>query len=152
MDSVGHETSLIVDSIAAAVAGVDIMLSGPAQAGTSVMFDAQMQAARRNLISHAALEMSAARIVELKQWCANAAQPDLDVVNCAEHNALADEIAARSITLVRDETRQLPLRLSSDDRILVIAPTPQDLTPADTSSYETVALADALRTLDPTAT
>jgi beta-N-acetylhexosaminidase len=69
----------------------------------------------------------------------------LDIVNGAEPRALADEIAARSITLVRDDTRQLPLRPAADARIAVVVPVPRDLTPADTSSYEKPALANALR-------
>jgi beta-N-acetylhexosaminidase len=71
--------------------------------------------------------------------------PDLSVVGCAEHEALAREIAERSITLVRDEAHQLPLRLAADETLAVIVPQPKDLTPADTSSYDKPALADALR-------
>lgn len=145
MQSISQERGMIVDSITAAAAGIDVFLSGPAQAGTSVIYDAVLQAARRNLISPNEIFESAARILALKDWCAQAEQPGIEVVNCAEHNALADEIAARSITLVRDETKQLPLKLGADESILVIVPTPQDLTPADTSSYETVKLAEALR-------
>lgn len=145
MRSIPQEHGMIVDSITAAVAGVDIFLAGPAQAGTTLMYDALVHAARRNLLPADNIEESVARILELKAWCAQNTQPDLDVVNCAEHNALADEIAARSITLVRDDTGQLPLSPSADARILVVVPTPQDLTPADTSSYETVALAEQVR-------
>lgn len=145
MQSIAQERGMIVDSITAAHAGIDVLLSGPAQAGTTMMYDAILHAARRNLLSAAELQASAARIIELKQWCAQTPPPDLDIIRSAEHCALADEIAARSITLVRDHTAQLPLRLASDARVLVIVPAPQDLTPADTSSYERVALADALR-------
>lgn len=145
MASISQDLGIIVDSIAAAVAGVDIFLAGPAQAGSAVIYDALLHAAQRNLLSTAELDASAARILELKEWCAQISAPDLSVVNCAEHNALANEIAARSITLVRDQSSQLPLQLDSTSRVLVIVPTPQDLTPADTSSYEHVALAAALR-------
>jgi beta-N-acetylhexosaminidase len=67
------------------------------------------------------------------------------VIGCAEHATLAHEIAERSITLVRDEPRQLPLRLPADEQLIVIVPQPQDLTPADTSSYDKPALAEAIR-------
>jgi beta-N-acetylhexosaminidase len=66
-------------------------------------------------------------------------------VGCAEHRALADELARRSITLVRNEESLLPLRLSADARVGVIQPRPADLTPADTSSYVTPLLAEAVR-------
>jgi beta-N-acetylhexosaminidase len=149
MQSISQERGIIVDSIAAAAAGVDVFLSGPAQAGMTVIYDSLLQAARRNLLSSAEVYASAARIIDLKEWCVQVVQPELDVVNCAEHNALADEIAARSITLVKDEGNQLPLKLAADARILVIVPTPQDLTPADTSSFETIALANAVREFHP---
>jgi len=71
--------------------------------------------------------------------------PDLSVIGCAEHVALAHEIAERAITLVRDEPRQLPLRLQADEPIVVIVPQLKDLTPADTSSHDKPALAEALR-------
>ncbi len=145
MQSISQEHGMIVDSITASAAGIDVFLSGPAQAGATLMFDSILQAARRNLLKREEVLASAARILELKRWCAEMMQPDLSVVNCAEHNALADEIAMRSITLVRDFAGQLPLRLDAEARVLVIVPTPQDLTPADTSSLQTVALADAVR-------
>jgi beta-N-acetylhexosaminidase len=51
------------------------------------------------------------------------------------------------VTLVRDRAGLVPLLPPSDGpwRIVVIAPKPVDLTPADTSSYAAMGLADALR-------
>ena len=66
-------------------------------------------------------------------------------MGCAAHRAVADAIAAQSITLVRDHTALLPLRLSETQRLVVVLPQPLDLTPADTSSYVAPALAAALR-------
>jgi beta-N-acetylhexosaminidase len=145
MQSISQERGMIVDSITAAAAGIDVFLSGPAQAGTTLMFDSILQAAQRNLLDRRQVLASTARILELKEWCAHVRQPELDVVNSAAHNALADEIASRSITVVRDQTAQLPLKLAPEARLLAIVPTPQDLTPADTSSTQTVALGEALR-------
>lgn len=71
-------------------------------------------------------------------------RPPLDVVGCREHWELAQAIANRSITLVKNHGR-LPLRLDGDARILVITAKPADLTPADTSSGVTIALAEAIR-------
>jgi beta-N-acetylhexosaminidase len=67
------------------------------------------------------------------------------VVGCAAHQAVAAEIAERSITLVRDSSGLLPLRVKPDQHIAVVLPKPIDLTPADTSSYVTPKLAAALR-------
>jgi beta-N-acetylhexosaminidase len=66
-------------------------------------------------------------------------------VACPEHQALAREVAAQALTLVRDDARRLPLRLPSQARIAAIVPRPADLTPADTSSYIHPTLAAALR-------
>ncbi len=62
------------------------------------------------------------------------------------HAALARELAERSLTLVRDDARRLPLALPADATILAVMPTPIDLTPADTSSTVAPGLAAALRT------
>jgi beta-N-acetylhexosaminidase len=67
------------------------------------------------------------------------------VVDCAAHRALALEVAARAVTLVRDDAHQLPLRLAPEARLAAVVPQPADLTPADTSSYVTPSLAAALR-------
>ena len=50
---------------------------------------------------------------------------------------------------MRDTARLLPLRVGADARIAVVTPRPQDLTPADTSSYVKPVLADALRRYHP---
>ncbi len=74
--------------------------------------------------------------------------PPLDVVGCAEHLRVAQAIADRSITRVKDGG-DLPLRPGPDDTIAVITPQPADLTPADTSSSVRIALADAIRQRHP---
>ena len=50
-------------------------------------------------------------MLALKRWLSAQTQPELDVVNCAEHQALAREVAAQALTLVRDDAYRLPLRL-----------------------------------------
>jgi len=90
-----------------------------------------------------------ARLAALREWLAGFHQPDLSVVGCAEHRALADELAQRSITLVRDDTGLLPLRLTPEQRVLVIQPRPNDLTPADTTSTVPALLAEAVRRQHP---
>ena len=85
------------------------------------------------------------RLAAVRRWLAGFDQPDLAVVGGAEHRELADELARRSITLVRDDAGLLPLRLSPDQRVLVIQPRPNDLTPADTTSTVPALLAQAVR-------
>ncbi len=89
-----------------------------------------------------------ARIAAARQQADRIAPLDLDTIGCAEHQRIAQTIADRSITLVRDGG-QLPLRPGPDDTIAVITPVPRDLTPADTSSAAHIGLADAIRQRHP---
>ena len=93
----------------------------------------------------ARLEAARARILRLRSHFAALVQPPLDVVGCEDHRRLARQIADASVTLVRDPDRALPLSAAHGDRVAVVAPVPVDLTPAETSSYLRVGLAEALR-------
>jgi beta-N-acetylhexosaminidase len=139
----------VVEMIAGAQAGLDLLLL-TSFVDQPAIYDALLLATKHGLLHESDLRASVDRIAALKQWVAaqSAAQqtpPDLGVIGCAEHVALAHEIAERSITLVRDETHQLPLRPQIDETIAVLVPQPKDLTPADTSSYDKPALAEAIR-------
>ncbi len=108
------------------VAGADLLLFGPAQAGVSVTWAGHNED----------------RVGDLLDWLGGFTQPDLEWVGCDAHRALADELGRRSITLVRDLDGLLPL--GQDGRVLVVMPRPIDLTPADTSSYVEPGLANAI--------
>lgn len=109
-------------------AGCDLLLYGPAQAGT-------LPIATR----------ASSRLDSVMAWLAGFPQPDPSVIGSSQHAALAAELAARSITLVRDDERRLPLKVSSESTILAVMPQPTDLTPADTSSMVAPGLGSALR-------
>jgi beta-N-acetylhexosaminidase len=72
-------------------------------------------------------------------------QPPLDVVGCAEHQALARDIAEASITVVRDREHRLPLRAQAGERLLVVALNDLPRTPVESRERATGALADAFR-------
>jgi beta-N-acetylhexosaminidase len=148
MHAIEQGPALIVESLAALLAGVDMLMltTYTDQAG---VYSGLAQAAHRGLLPAADLLASAMRVLALKDWASRQVQPSLDVVACAEHRALADEIANQSITLVRDAAGTLPLRLTPDQRLAVIVPEPKDLTPADTSSHDRLALAEILRRRHP---
>jgi beta-N-acetylhexosaminidase len=135
----------VIDAIAAAAAGLDLLLFGPTTAGWEAVVAGLAQAARRGLLSAADLEVSAHRVQALKHWLAGYEQPPLEVVGCAEHQALALEIARQAVTLIRDAGGLLPLHLEPEERLLVVLPKPTDLTPADTSSYLNLSLAEYMR-------
>lgn len=150
MKAIYQGCGLAVDAICAVLAGADLLLLGPRQDDQIVVWEALQQAVRRRLVPAQRCATSATRVRRLKNWIRNAPPPPpLDVVGCAEHRAVAEEIAARAVTLVRDEAGLLPLRLPADAKVGVVVPQPADLTPADTSSYVQPLLADVIRRYHP---
>lgn len=133
------------DALAAVAAGADLLLFNHELARVEPAWATLVQASRRGLVSSQQVYASAARVMALKRWLGKREQPPLDVVCSREHCALAHEVARQSITLVRDRANCLPLRLEPHMRIAVVTPCPQDLTPADTSSYLKPQLATAIR-------
>lgn len=135
---------LLLELIAATRAGVDVLLMTKLldQVGA---YHGLIHAVDREILSRRDAFASLRRILRLKEWCAAQTQPGLEVVNCAAHNALALEVAQKSITLAKNTGGMAALRLPAAARVGVLVPRPVDLTPADTSSYETPALAAELR-------
>jgi beta-N-acetylhexosaminidase len=149
MGAISQGAGQIVDVITAVRAEVDLLLLTNNEEVQERLYAGLQLAISRGLIDETHLKPSLARIMALKRWVANAPQPPLDVVACAEHQALAQTVANRSVTLVRNDAGLLPLRLEPDAHIAVIMPRPKDLTPADTSSFITPTLAAAVRAHHP---
>ena len=145
MGAMEEGLGLVVDCIGAAAAGVDLLLLADCGEGFAAVYAAVLQAARRGLLAQRETVESAQRVLDLKSWISQQEQPGMEVVNSKEHRALAYEIAAQSVTLVRDRAELLPLSLGPDARIALVMPRPADLTPADTSSYDAPVLAEMLR-------
>lgn len=148
MAGLGQGAAAIVDGILALRAGVDLLLCAPDREAIERLETGLRQAVRRGLVDARAHARSLERIAGLRTALGEDrdggdAQPGLGVVGSAEHAALAAEVAARSITLVRDRDGILPIPARS--RLLAVMPEPRDLTPADTSSVVRPGLADALR-------
>lgn len=130
----------------AATAGIDLLLITADPADHKRAWQGLTRAYQYDLQFRVTCEYSAERIANLKSWLAvHKTTPGLDVLACPEHLAVANEIAERSVTLVRDDAHLLPLKLNQDQRVVVIIPQPADLTPADTSSYVVPALAASVR-------
>ncbi len=146
MGAIRQGEALIEESIRAIKAGADLLLLTSSAADYRNVYEGMLDATREGAFDAAMLSDSLKRILELKRWLGGQlAAPDLDVIGCAAHRAVADEIAERSITLVRDRDGMIPVRLASSQRIAVVIPRPVDLTPADTSSYVLPALAGSIR-------
>ena len=136
----------VPDVVAAIRAGVDLLLTAADPVARRTIEEGLVAAARRGLFDAAEMAATERRLATLREWLASFGEPpEIDVVGCQDHLELAAELATRSMTLVRDPARLLPIRWSSVLRILAVMPRPSDLTPADTSSTVRPALATALR-------
>lgn len=145
MRAVAQGAGQVVDAIVALRAGVDLLLLTPQRPPQRRLEEGLRLAALRGLLPAAGIRASARRIGELRAWLGRFARPDRTVVRGADHSRLAQRVAERSITLVRDEAGLLPLRPAADASVAVITPEPRDLTPAESSSGEPLALAEAMR-------
>ncbi len=135
----------VLDVLAAVRAGVDLLLASADPEALARIEETLVRAVARELFDPAEVAATERRVAALRAWLGSVGPaPDLSVVGCAEHRALAAELAARSITLVRDPGGLLPLAGESGP-ILAVMPRPADLTPADTSSTVAPGLAAALR-------
>jgi beta-N-acetylhexosaminidase len=145
MHALEQGSGYVAEAMAAVHAGIDLLLFNHSLERVEPAWANLVQAVRRGLLSEAAARASARRILELKKWIAKQDHCHHEVVGCQEHQQLAQQIARKSITLVRNDDGELPLRVSPATTIAVAVPLPDDLTPADTSSYVKIGLADSLR-------
>jgi beta-N-acetylhexosaminidase len=143
MRALAQGAAQVVDAIVALRAGEDLLLGTPDEAQLVRLAEGLAQAELRSLLGPD--DAWQTRLAELRSWLAGFEQPSLDVVGCAEHQALAAELARRSITLVRNDDGLLPLKGAAQQRIAVVHSQPANLTPADTSSLVKPTLASALR-------
>jgi beta-N-acetylhexosaminidase len=154
MRAISQGGGLAAAVVAAIRAGVDLLLTSADPDARARIEAALLEAARGGLVDPAETAATERRVAALRSWLGSASlgpelapglAPDLALVGGAEHLAVARELAARSITLVRDPGGLLPLSTSSTTRILAVMPRPADLTPADTSATIEPGLAAALR-------
>jgi beta-N-acetylhexosaminidase len=141
------EAGRAIEAIAALQAGQDLLLLTAGDAERTSLEQALLLAVRRGLVDPGRTAASLERVARLRRRLAAPpadGEPGLDVVGCAAHRAIADELAQRALTLVRDDAGLLPLRLDPGDELLAVMPRPVDLTPADTSSFVPAGLAAAL--------
>ena len=133
----------IIDAVCALAAGVDLLLTTPDPGALKRLRTGLDLAVRRGLLSDRALTVSRRRIDDLRRRVSDGDRPNIAEVRSFEHLRLAEELARRSVTLVRDRDRLLPLPTAGP--LLTVMPRPSDLTPADTSSLVPPLLAASLR-------
>ena len=152
MKALDQGPNQVLDILAAIRAGVDLLLLATDPVGRERVTAGLRYAARRRLLDDEAVGRALGRVTALRRRLARpgrADRPPIAVVGCAEHRALSQDVAARSITLVRNDDGLLPIELMPGSRVLAIMPRPLDLTPADTSSTVEPGLAAAMRAVHP---
>lgn len=147
MQAMAQGPALGENVIKAAAAGADLLLITSNPADQQVVYSSLLRAATTGKLESQAMEASIDRILALKNWLKERAPaPSISEVGCGKHELVANEIAAKSITLVRDHAGLLPLHLKPGQKLAVVFPKPIDLTPADTSSFVIPGLSAAMRT------
>lgn len=132
----------VVDAVAALRAGADLLLAAPDPFAMARARDGLRAAWRRGLLDPNALAISAGRVDDLRRSLPVPTDTGAGA-EVSAHRVLADTLARRAVTLVRDEDGLLPL--SPGHRVVVIEPRPRDLTPADTSGEVPATLGERLR-------
>jgi beta-N-acetylhexosaminidase len=156
MRALAQGPAQVLDVLAAVRAGVDLLLASADPEALARIEETLVRAVARELLDPTEVAATERRVAALRAWLGAAGSPpDLSAVGSAEHRALAAELAARSMTLVRDPGGLLSLLRGGADPggsasaggapLLAVMPRPADLTPADTSSTVRPALAAALR-------
>ncbi|HYL40776.1 MAG TPA: glycoside hydrolase family 3 N-terminal domain-containing protein [Candidatus Binatus sp.] len=133
-------------AVASCAAGMDLLLLVHPPEVEDAVLGALDRAIRSGRIRTSEARAAPSRIRALRSRFGDpAGRPSLDVVGSVAHLDLARRIAEASVTLVRDPAGLLPRRGGADTRASLVAPVPVDLTPAESSSWLRLGLADALR-------
>lgn len=108
-------------TVASARDGLDLEMPGPAR-----HLDAKLvEAVKAGEVPEAAVEEAADRLLDaIVRWGALASDPDAEErgVDRPEHRALARELAADAIVLLRNEGGTLPLEADGLERLAVVGP------------------------------
>jgi beta-N-acetylhexosaminidase len=142
MGALDQGAGQVVDIIASMRGGTDLLLVMP---GIDLLERARLAVSRgttRRLIPDATLDASRKRISAVRS---NLPSPQLRPEVVGSHGELADELARKSVTLVRNDAGLVPIR--GVGRVLVLEPEPTNVTPADTTNQHGPGLAAAIREL-----
>jgi len=126
MGGISNEYSIVDAAVKAVQAGTDLILVPP---DASIAHKGLIAAVRRGDITEDRIDESVRRILKLKQWLGLNVQKYTDVdllektIALPENRKVADEIAARSITLVRNNDNIVPIDPASTPSALVLTVT-----------------------------
>jgi beta-N-acetylhexosaminidase len=116
MNALYNGNNLTDISVKAVQAGNDLLLFPP---DPEVTHSAVMRAVEEGLISESRINASVRRILQVKEWLSGNRSKLVDLNRLAQdespesHRDLAKRIAARSVTIIRDNNKYLPLKTGS---------------------------------------
>jgi beta-N-acetylhexosaminidase len=108
-------------SIAALVAGQDLLLLSADDVQRRRIEDAVLRAAAEGVLPLARISAAKRRVAQLRASL-QPARGGPALVGSASHRVLAAEVAARAVTLLRDVDGLLPVRLAADQSVGVLMP------------------------------
>ena len=115
-------------AVMAVEAGADIVMVLWTPAKQIEVFDALLSAIKSGRISQARLDQSVKRILKSKGTAFDRRFVDVEAVETAvggkAHQQLAQTIASRAITVVRNRDNILPLRLKPETSVLILSASP----------------------------
>ena len=141
MGALDQGAGQVVDLIASLRGGTDLLLCMPDGDLRERARLAVSLGVGRGLIPFETLETSYQRVSAVRR---DLASPALDPAIVGSHGELAAELAARSVTLVRNDAGLIPLPTDTSQNVLVLEPEPTNVTPADTTALYAPGLADAI--------
>jgi beta-N-acetylhexosaminidase len=142
MGALDQGAGQVVDIIASLRGGTDLLLVMPDEDLRERARLAVERGAARGLIPKGSVDASVRRVDSLRR---SLPESVLDPGVVGSHVELAGELARSAVTLVRDHAGNLPLRLETASRVLVLEPQPTNVTPADTTALYPPSLAEAVR-------
>lgn len=129
MKAISEGVGIARGSVLALIAGIDLVLISHIYDHQLAGIEAIKAAVQSGELSVDILEQAVRRIIRLKErylsWetaLPDQAETPLQWVGNAAHRQLSEQAYARSITLVRDEAKLLPLQLQPEQRIAIVYP------------------------------
>ncbi len=150
MDAVKETTGVPAGAIQAINAGNDLILISHTYSLQSAAIEEIYRAYETGEITPQAVEQALARIHALKarrlRWDSVPAQYDPQ-----QHQALAHAAYARSVTIAHNPRQLIPLRVSAEERLLVIIPLRKTVTMVEDKNYPAHYLAEQILACKPNA-
>lgn len=154
MNAVAETTGIERGAVLAQQAGNDLILISHRADRQLAGIAALKAAVQSGAIAPERIAQAAGRVLALKERLQKRAEqagtvPDLALVGCEAHRVLAAQIYERSLTLVRDRAHLLPLRLQTEQSLLIVYPRRANWTQVEDKGYPEDFLIESLRQRHP---